>query len=411
MKIRFEDIKPNPYRDLKANPLLADKIEALIESVLETGFWDNVVVRKNAKGEYEQAYGHHRVAAAIKAGLTEANFIVKTLNNDMMLKMMARENAEVYGNDAKSTVESVAALIQAYGTGTLDHPEKLVPALNTDTKHIRYAPSYVPGKVTSPESGELPYTITTIAKWLGSTRKKNTEAQPNVIMALDFLELVELNIGGIKSLADLKLPDPIPVFSAMKIIKDKKREHGVIMERAKIKAAQTVQDGEAIKRKLAALQQEQKKAEAESERLLEEQTKAEAANAVKRAAEAKRKLEEKQKEEKERSVRITLAKAEQKTLDKERAKDTKATEGLAQKEKEKAEARWLSHSKTLRDRLDRFMSTNDPLYDELLTWTRDKRVTEPQRALLSKALADLVGRITQFNPNPARPIARKGERK
>lgn len=415
MKIRFVDIKPNPYRDLVSNPLREDKIEALIESIRETGFWDNVVVRKNAKGEYELAYGHHRVHAAIKAGLTEGNFIVRELSNDMMLAMMARENAEVYGNDLKSTVESVEALVRAYAEGALSLPEKLVPSKDTPKAHLRFAPSYVPGKVIpSSQCEERPYTAITVARFLGFTHREGTEADRNVVVSLNFLELKELKIGGIKTLDDLRTTPgtgPIPVFSALKMIKELKEKHNVTMERAKVRSAQVVEDGAAVQRKLAALQAEQKKAEAESEKLLAQQAEAMREKATKRAQEAKQSLEQQAKEAIERKALIERTKKEQRELDKQRAKSHKEDEARAQRESEQALARWNSKSKSLCDQVDRIMSTNDPLYDELLSWTRDKRVTDTQRSMLAKALVDLVSRITIFNPNPARPIAKKGERK
>ena len=66
MILKLKDILPNPFRDLRANPLIEDKIVELVGSIHLTGFWDNVVVRKNADGKYELAYGHHRLAAAAR---------------------------------------------------------------------------------------------------------------------------------------------------------------------------------------------------------------------------------------------------------------------------------------------------------------------------------------------------------
>ena len=53
------------------------------------------MVRENKAGKYELAYGHHRVQAAIEAGLIEADFIVKPLDDAMLIKVMDYENREL----------------------------------------------------------------------------------------------------------------------------------------------------------------------------------------------------------------------------------------------------------------------------------------------------------------------------
>src|ERR1035437_10086747 len=111
MKLKFKDVLPNPYRDLKGNPLLKEKIAELVASINTTGFWDNVVVRKNKAGKYELAYGHHRVQAAIEAGLESADFIVKVFTNAQMIQVMDGENRETYASSPASVNESVKAVV------------------------------------------------------------------------------------------------------------------------------------------------------------------------------------------------------------------------------------------------------------------------------------------------------------
>ena len=153
MKLKLKDILPNPYRDLIKNPLKKDKLEELEASINDTGFWDNVVVRKNADGKYECAYGHHRLAAAINAGITEADFIVKKLSNALMLKIMDNENRETYGTDLLSVMESVEAVVRALAAGQIP---AFVRAKDTNRSLLCYAPSFVPGKPEpSPEFGEI----------------------------------------------------------------------------------------------------------------------------------------------------------------------------------------------------------------------------------------------------------------
>ena len=199
MKITLKNIKPNPYRDLQRNPLRRDKVEALIGSINDTGYWDNCVVRKNEAGEYELAYGHHRLQAAIEAGLEDADFIVKELDDALILRIMNNENAPEWRNSISSLLESVRGVVKALADGKIkpfDISEK------TRKDRIYYAPFFVPGK-TEVSSGSLPdhrYTIDSIARFLGSTAltggkgKDSKEPSKGVVAAVGALHLIELGL-------------------------------------------------------------------------------------------------------------------------------------------------------------------------------------------------------------------------
>jgi hypothetical protein len=187
MKLKLKDILPNPFRDLKSNPLIEEKIEELVGSINLTGFWDNVVVRMASKPEL--AYGHHRLAAAIRAGITEADFIVKDLSDAMMIQIMDSENRETYGSTPLSLIESVKAVVQSLAKGT-------IPAFVVDSKvrkdTIRYAPSFVPGDVER-SSLQMAYTALSIAEFLGRIRSKGDRKMPEdcIVAALNALHLQE----------------------------------------------------------------------------------------------------------------------------------------------------------------------------------------------------------------------------
>ena len=121
MKIALKDILPNPNRDLAFNPYNEEKITALVSSINETGFWANVIVRPSPtkEGKYEQAYGHHRAEAARRAGITEAEFVVQNLDENMMLKMMELENQEDYRYCPLSLLESCKAVVNALAAGRI----------------------------------------------------------------------------------------------------------------------------------------------------------------------------------------------------------------------------------------------------------------------------------------------------
>ena len=62
MKIEVSKLRSNPFRNLERLPLDPEKVEALVHSIKDTSFWDNLIGRETAGG-VEIAYGHHRVAA------------------------------------------------------------------------------------------------------------------------------------------------------------------------------------------------------------------------------------------------------------------------------------------------------------------------------------------------------------
>ena len=118
MKLQIKQLEKNPFRDLKNFPLKEEKISSLKKSIAETGFWDNLLCRKNKNNKYEIAYGHHRLAALKE--LKGQDFIteipVKNLNDDLMLKIMANENMEDWGHSVALTDETVKM--------TINHLEK-----------------------------------------------------------------------------------------------------------------------------------------------------------------------------------------------------------------------------------------------------------------------------------------------
>jgi hypothetical protein len=239
MKLKFKDVLPNPWRDLKGNPLKPDKVNELVSSINTTGFWDNVVVRKNKAGKYELAYGHHRVAAAIKAGLIEADFIVKDLTDALMIQIMDNENREIYASSPASMIESVKAVVSALAEGIIG-PFKLHP-MATRMGQIRYAPSYIPaaklpasGKPETDESKA--YTSLQIAEFLGriysypeatiraggSTGGTKAAAEA-VLAALNFLQLQEL--GKINASILINEGKPISSTKLLTITTDLKQRH------------------------------------------------------------------------------------------------------------------------------------------------------------------------------------------
>ena len=250
VKIALKDIEPNTNRDLKFNPFNEEKIAALLASINETGFWTNVIVRENPekKGKYQQAYGHHRIESARRAGIKEADFVVRDLDENMMLKMMELENQEDYRYCPLSLLESVKAVVNALAAGRIapfyrvedgtlppeGHPERYRGAYKDgnrwkaqrtvngkneyfgafDTKEeaaqayrsavkgsivavgdldFRYAPSFVPSRMGAIKESQA-YVAKDISKFLGRATKDRNDvrADAQTCAALDALYLLEV---------------------------------------------------------------------------------------------------------------------------------------------------------------------------------------------------------------------------
>lgn len=187
MKIKLKHINPNPFRHIENYPIQKEKVAALRESIGETGFWDNIVARQN-NGSIEIAYGHHRMEALRQEfnGNHEIDLIIRDLDDSHMLKIMARENMEEWGTSAWIEMETVKAVVEAFGEGKiqLQKPSKLGAAAQ-----FRKAPSFA--KLEQGESrGDTSrlYNSVTIANFIGWYPDK-------VKVALRALELIEKGVA------------------------------------------------------------------------------------------------------------------------------------------------------------------------------------------------------------------------
>lgn len=141
MKTQLSQVTNNPYRDLSAYPIMAEIINILRPSIQKTGFWGGLRARPagnqitldsgevlteeadineylteidaafdddgNPLFEVEQAFGHHRVAAALAEDVDEADFSITYIADDIMLQMMAEENH-------RDATNNIAVMLETY---------------------------------------------------------------------------------------------------------------------------------------------------------------------------------------------------------------------------------------------------------------------------------------------------------
>jgi len=106
MKIKVSDLKPNPYRNLEKYKIDPYKVDALVISIKETSFWDNILARP-WNDFYQLAYGHHRLLAIQKVGLKTIDVPIRELDDATMIQIMANENMEQWGSNPTVIKESV----------------------------------------------------------------------------------------------------------------------------------------------------------------------------------------------------------------------------------------------------------------------------------------------------------------
>lgn len=342
VNIKLSDIEANPNRDLIFNPYNEAKIVALMSSIGETGFWSNVIVRPHPtkKGKYQQSYGHHRTEAARRSGIKEADFVVRDLDENMMLKMMELENQEDYRYCPLSLLESVKAVVQALAVGRIapfyhvedgtlppeGDPERFKGASRKGGKWVaqawikqegqnqqrylgtfddqleaakayreavkgsivtvgdvdfRYAPSFVPSR-TGATKGTAAYVAKDIAKFLGRATKnrEDVRADAQTCAALDALYLLE-----VKAITTAKIKD-MNWSQLGRFVADAKaeRERNILR---KVKTAEEI-----------------KKLNAEALRIQEERRDKEKKIADERAALVKKEVEAKREEDAKKSKAI-----------------------------------------------------------------------------------------------------------
>lgn len=137
MKVKLKDLHSNPFRNLKKYPVRRDRVDGMKRSILKTGYWKNILVRK-LNGKVEMAYGHHRKAALVELyGKDRAvDVILDTMNDARMLQRMANENeraAELEIDVADASIEAARKFLKA-------NPKELAKYLSGDDPQTKPAP-------------------------------------------------------------------------------------------------------------------------------------------------------------------------------------------------------------------------------------------------------------------------------
>ena len=144
MKVKVRDVHPNPYRNIDHYPLNKEKIMALTKSIEKTGFWDNLVGRKQ-DGKIQIAYGHHRIEALRLAegyGYDfEFDLPVREIDNGTMIQIMASENMQEWEHSIGVTDETIKVtrdyLISVTGDSKVS-PNDIANFLGWSSTRVKY---------------------------------------------------------------------------------------------------------------------------------------------------------------------------------------------------------------------------------------------------------------------------------
>jgi hypothetical protein len=89
------ELKPNPFKkDIQNGRIDPVVVKQIVESTKKTSFWEQWVARKYGD-EYQIAFGHHRLAAAIElfGKKHEVSVQIEPYTDEQMLIALADENA------------------------------------------------------------------------------------------------------------------------------------------------------------------------------------------------------------------------------------------------------------------------------------------------------------------------------
>ena len=127
-KVALEDVRPNPFRDLEADPLDPSTVAAILESLHDSGgLWQCLRGRRVRDGTVEVAFGHHRLEAARQAGSPNWIWIdVRELTDTAMVHEMVSENA-ARRTGSSNALEACAAVTKLMLTALLTDDADVIP--------------------------------------------------------------------------------------------------------------------------------------------------------------------------------------------------------------------------------------------------------------------------------------------
>lgn len=270
IKLPLKEILPNPFRNRKHYEIQEEKIDELINSYKVSGYWPIIIVRKNADGRYERAFGEHRSEAYARlfGKDAEIDVIVMKLSDDAMLKMMANENSPTWSTAFLNDMNTVESTVKAFAEGRIKLPEQKM--IERTIHLVRLGPSFIRGQQRncsefSEQSKRVAYSAQTIGEYLGWMMPKG-KAQDRVYHSLGALELIEkgqlrrndfIGMGLTTARAFLKENRAIDEFAESAELSKQNRAHELEEQANRIEKSDK-QEAEAMRKEAAQKRREVK---------------------------------------------------------------------------------------------------------------------------------------------------------
>lgn len=334
------------------------------------------MVRPIGGGEYEIVYGHHRIEAAVRAGIKFADLTVEKLDDATALLRKSLENRPAYDTSILSLLEDIEAEVKAIAEGLVPAPK-----LSADTRKdlIRYAPSYVPGGEPVTNLVTRPYTTLAIAQRLNYTKPSSRggeQPEKAVSAAIRALWLIEVGAITAKSVQGLNV-DTLDKMT--KFVEDNFKKAKASSEKEAAQVKKVTEDSARLDAERRAEVAQAKERHNELVRKEIEANRARDVQAAKDAAALR-------KQEQERgAAREAAYKVRRDALDKIVEERKKAEEAARNKDKD-LPTRYAV--KTMLGKLKLIPSENFAFRDEVKTLSRNPAVTLMERDLLYKAMKE-----------------------
>ena len=211
--VLLEKLNWNPYRDRDTYPIRKEVIAQLKTSFRKAKVWPSIIARETNHG-IEIAFGHHRCDAARELVEEDKEFaawikamrgipvIFEKLDDAQMIQYMANENLDDYGHDFRYHIETIKAVVRAFGEGKIELNLKNLKRATV----YRVIGSWIPQKRGDDGDDQhlhKKYTIQSVADFLGWTyddgKVRNRE---NALVARAFKAL-ELEESGAFKISEI----------------------------------------------------------------------------------------------------------------------------------------------------------------------------------------------------------------
>ena len=111
-RIAVNKLHHNPCRDFTRNPMREKDVQSLMDSIKRNDLWHGIVARplgRKPAGEYQIAFGHHRLEAIKRLGIEEIELDVADLTDAQMIQYLSDENQNQGGRTPAAAMESIVA--------------------------------------------------------------------------------------------------------------------------------------------------------------------------------------------------------------------------------------------------------------------------------------------------------------